>query len=182
MTNKICKIFIAILVLAVISLSFLCYDLYKQNNLNEKTINILKEEINRQKEKNSITVSSNNENNDSNASSRLNKISLEELETLVQNKETFILVITQTTCGHCITYKPTLISVLEETAQIAYEVDIQPMTKEEKERVYKIAKVSGTPTTVFIEEGEEKNLALRLSGSVSAETLKQRLRDTGYIK
>lgn len=100
----------------------------------------------------------------------------------VNNKETFILVVTQTTCGHCISYKPTLESVLEETSQIAYEIDIQPLSQEVRQRVYKIAKVSGTPTTVFIFNGVEQDTSLRLSGSVSRDTLKQRMKDTGYIK
>lgn len=179
------RIFICILILITISASYIAYDIYKQNGKYEKEIIRLEEEINNLKKNNSVQTNFENDSNLSNENyndSRLIKLTLEELENKVKNKDSFILVITQTDCSHCISYKPTLVEVLEETLQIAYEIDIQPLSKDDKERVYNIARVSGTPTTVFIKDGEEQDTSYRLIGSVSASKLKERLKETGYIK
>lgn len=185
MSKIINRIFICILILITIAATYIAYDTYKQNAKYEKEIIRLEEEINNIKKSNSVPANSESDSNLSNENyndSRLIKLTLEELESMIKNKESFILVITQTDCSHCIAYKPTLVEVLEETSQIAYEIDIQPLAKDEKERVYNIARVSGTPTTVFIEDGEEKDTSYRLIGSVSASKLKERLKETGYIK
>lgn len=174
------KIIIGILIVIILVIFCFTLNFYKRNNDYKEEITKLKEELDSLKSEKTQNVdySTKNESKDN----RLIKLSVEELEEKVNNKETFILVITQTTCGHCISYKPTLETVLEETAQIAYEIDIQPLSQEARQRVYKISKVSGTPTTVFIFNGVEQDTSLRLSGSVSRDTLKQRLKDTGYIK
>lgn len=174
------KIIISVFIIIILVISSFTLNFYKKNNDYKEEITKLKEELDNLKDEKTQNVdySTSNEFNDS----RLIKLSVEELEEKVNNKETFILVVTQTTCGHCISYKPTLESVLEETSQIAYEIDIQPLSQEVRQRVYKIAKVSGTPTTVFIFNGVEQDTSLRLSGSVSRDTLKQRMKDTGYIK
>lgn len=185
MKEKINRIIISVLIIMIISVTYIALDTYKQNSKYENEIMRLEEEINKLKANNSIQVDNSKDSNLPSSvenNSRLIKVSLEELENMVKNKESFMLVLTQTNCSHCISYKPTLVEVLEDTAQIAYEIDIQPLSLDEKERVYKIARVSGTPTTVFISEGEEKDTSLRLIGSVSSSKLKERLKETGYIK
>ena len=118
-------------------------------------------------------------------------LTLDELEKKVEDKESFILVITQTDCAHCKEYKPILINVLEEYKITAYEFDQQTLTHEENGnlvydqeqlgRLKAIANVAGTPTTIFIEKGEEKSTTNRIIGSADRKKIITRFKAMGYI-
>jgi len=123
-----------------------------------------------------------NKNNKEDSDKYLVSISLNELEEKVANKESFILVITQTDCSHCKQYKPTLKEVLNDYKITAYELDEQEFNAEEKGRLGAIANVAGTPTTVFITEGEEKSTTDRLVGAVPRKNIISRFKSMGYIK
>ncbi len=114
--------------------------------------------------------------------SHLVEITHNELIEKTNNKESLILVFTQTQCSHCAEYKPVLKSVLSEYDIYAYEIVLDHLTTEEKAKIKDIANVGGTPATVFIEEGIEKNSSTRLSGTKSASKLVQRFKAMGYIK
>lgn len=105
-----------------------------------------------------------------------------EVEKKVNNKETFILLLSQESCSHCAQYKPILKKVLAKNDIIAYELKIDKLTKEETAKLKDIANASGTPTTVFIEEGVEKNTSTRLVGTKSSTEIENRLKALGYIK
>ena len=119
-------------------------------------------------------------------------LTLDELEKKVADKESFILVITQTDCAHCKQYKPILIDVLEEYKITAYEFDQQTLAHEENGnlvydqeqlgRLKAIANVSGTPTTIFIEKGEEKSTTNRIIGSAERKKIINRFKSMGYIE
>ena len=59
------------------------------------------------------------------------ELSYNELEKKLNNKDTFILVITQTKCSHCAQYKPVLKEVLYEYNLKAYEIDQEKLSKKE---------------------------------------------------
>ena len=109
-------------------------------------------------------------------------LNFDELENKVNNKETFILVITQTNCPHCLAYKPMLKKVLAKYDITAYEIQTDTISKEEHNKLLTIANYSGTPTTVFIQNGEEKNTANRIVGESSIDKIESRLKALGYIK
>ena len=94
----------------------------------------------------------NKKNND--VDSHLVELNMSELQSKIENKETFILVISQTDCSHCAEYKPILKEVLAENNITAYEIDEKKLTKEENGQLKNIANISGTPTTVYIVDGE----------------------------
>lgn len=110
------------------------------------------------------------------------EITYKELEEKVNNKETFILVLTQTNCSHCHEYKPVLKKVLHENNIYAYEVSTDKLTKEENSKLKDIANTSGTPTTVFIENGEEKSTYSRIVGTQTESKIVNKLKSMGYIK
>lgn len=112
------------------------------------------------------------------------EIKFSELQKKVDNKETFILVLTQTDCSHCMEYKPTLKKVLAEYDIYAYELNISEdkISKEDKAKLKQIANTSGTPTTVFITNGEEKTTSTRLVGNRPSSDIIKRLKAMGYIK
>lgn len=117
-----------------------------------------------------------------NEDKHLVELTFEELQQKVDNKETFILLISQTTCSHCMEYKPILKSVLAKYDITAYVIELDTLSTEDKGRLKDIANVSGTPNTIFIEEGTEKNTSQRLSGEVTESKLVNRLKALGYIK
>lgn len=110
------------------------------------------------------------------------ELTFSELQEKVANKDSFILVITQTDCSHCAEYKPTLKSVLTDYDIIAYEIDETKLSKEEFATLKDIANTSGTPATVFIEEGEEKSTSTRIIGSKKRDVIIKRLKAMKYIK
>lgn len=114
--------------------------------------------------------------------SHLIELSFDELQKKVDNKESFILLLSQTTCSHCAEYKPVLKKVLTKYDLVAYELSIDLLSKEENAKLKDIANNSGTPTTVFIVDGEEQNTAHRLVGTTSESKLVSRLRALGYIE
>lgn len=127
------------------------------------------------------------------ASSTLNKktenedkhlivISFSELQEKINNKETFILLLSQESCSHCAEYKPIFKKVLAKHDIYAYELQINKLSKKETAELKDIANTSGTPTTVFIENGTETNTSTRLVGTKSSSEIENRLKALGYIK
>lgn len=123
-----------------------------------------------------------NNQNDSTEESRLKVLNFSELQDMIDNKDTFILVVGQTTCVHCAEYRPILESVLNKYNLVAYEIDSDKLSVEEKGKMNDIANVSGTPTTIFIENGVETTTTNRLVGPTNQSKLISRLTALGYIK
>lgn len=92
------------------------------------------------------------------------------------NNEEFILVVTQTGCGACEAFKPTINEVLVENNIIAYEINLRELTSEQLEKFGQEFPIEYTPTTLIFKEGVEQT-ALSVVGNYSKEeitsTLKQ---------
>ncbi len=100
----------------------------------------------------------------------------------INNKESFVLVLSQTTCSHCMSYKPTVEKVSKNYKLTIYYLETNLMSKKESEKFKKYITYSGTPTTVFIIDGEEKTVANRLDGAVEESKLIEKLKSNGFIK
>lgn len=111
-------------------------------------------------------------------------IKFDELKKKIENKESFILLISQEQCSHCAEYKPILKKVLAKHNVYAYELklDKPKLTKQETAELKDIANTSGTPTTVFIENGAETSTSTRLVGTKTASEIENRLKALKYIK
>lgn len=109
-------------------------------------------------------------------------VNFKELQEKIDNKESFILLFSQTDCPHCAAFKPIFKEVLAKHDITAYEIQIDTLTQEEKNQLSTVANVSGTPTTVFIENGVEKSTSTRLKGEATADKIEARLKAVGYIK
>ena len=102
----------------------------------------------------------------------LKKIDMQRLQEMLNNKEKFILVLTGTTCPHCLSYKPVLEEVLKEEKKVAYELDVWALNQEEKAKFMTIFNdISGVPTTTFFQNGEELK-DKRLSGNLAKSKIK----------
>lgn len=117
-----------------------------------------------------------------NEDNHLIELTFDELEEKINNKDSFILLLSQTTCTHCLEYKPILKKVLAEYDIVAYEIEIDKLTQTEKAKLKDIANAEGTPNTIFIENGEETNTANRIKGTATESKIKSRLKALGYIQ
>lgn len=109
------------------------------------------------------------------------EINMQQLEEKINNKDTFILVMTQTGCVHCQSYLPTIKKVSREYGVTFYVLNRAKLSKEEYNRLNDIANISGTPATIFIVDGEEKTTLNRLTGSIEKSRLVEKLISEGYI-
>ena len=120
-------------------------------------------------------------NNKSEEYSNISMITIDELRQKVDNKETFVLVITQDGCSHCKIYKPILNKVGQKYNFTFYDITQTNMSLDDLSYLHAIANISGTPTTVFIQDGEEKSTLNRLVGNVEEYKLVDKLKALGYI-
>lgn len=121
-------------------------------------------------------------NNNKNESNNLVAMNTKTFKEKINNKDSFILLITKEGCSHCAEYLPVFINVLEKYNLTAYKLDLADMSDSDKEYLADIANISGTPTTVFIENGEETTVLNRIVGSASRKTVIDRLKTMKYIK
>ena len=117
-----------------------------------------------------------------NTQNRLEEIDLDELKRKLDNEDDFILLISQSFCSHCMEYKPVLNEVLEENGLYAYYIEYDNLTSKEQKQFKKLFSFEGTPTTLIIEDGEEKDTKNRLLGSSSKSKIEEFLKDNKYIK
>ena len=108
-------------------------------------------------------------------------ITINEFKEKINNKDSFILVITQDGCPHCEAYLPTIRRVSNKYNVTFYDISLTGLSNEDNSYLKNIANVDGTPTTVFIENGEEKSSTNRLEASVPEYRVVERLKALGYI-
>lgn len=110
------------------------------------------------------------------------KLSYDEIMEKIDNNESFVLCISRTTCSHCNVYKPKLRKVANKYDIKIYYTDVDKYSKDDlKNFNSKISFDGGTPTTLFIKDGEEKTTATRIEGDVSIEKIVDKLKKNGFI-
>ena len=110
------------------------------------------------------------------------RLSYDEIMEKIDNKESFILCISRTTCSHCNVYKPKLRKVANKYDIKIYYTDVDKYSKNDlKDFNSKISFDGGTPTTLFIKDGKEKTTATRIEGDVSIEKIFDKLKKNGFI-
>lgn len=112
-----------------------------------------------------------------NLSNNLKKINYNEINTMLENKDSFVLCISRTTCTHCNSFKPKLKEVANEKNITIYYIDIDKESKENQDKLSEKLSFDGsTPTTIFIKNGEEKTSANRIEGDVSKKKIIEKLK------
>lgn len=112
---------------------------------------------------------------------KLIEITVPILESKIENKDTFVLVISQTGCSHCQQYLPELEKTLKEVNLNAFVLNVSNITSEEGTTLNKYVNFSGTPTTLFFTNGVETTSLNRIVGYASKTKIKERLKSLGYI-
>ena len=103
-----------------------------------------------------------------------------ELLEKLDNKESFILILSQTGCSHCAHYKPTLKTTLSEHNLTAYYIEVDLFNDTERTKMKKIFDYQVTPTTIFIKDGKEIE-GTRFTGNKDKQTIESFLREYKYI-
>jgi len=117
----------------------------------------------------------------------IEEITFTDYQKMVENKESFILFIGSHNCNHCMEFEITLNEVVEKYNIDFKYIDIANFSEEER-KTFNI-KFDGTPTTVFINDGEDNSCNVfscdntkRISGAKSYEQVVELLKNNGYIK
>lgn len=99
----------------------------------------------------------------------------------INNKESFVLVLSQTYCEHCASYKPKVKKVANNEKIMIYYLEVDLLNDKERNEFKNYINYSSTPLTIFIVSGEEKTAATRIVGDASEEKILKKLKSNGYI-
>lgn len=110
------------------------------------------------------------------------ELTFDELNKKINNKDTFILIVSQTGCSHCKTYKEIVNNIINKYDVDFYDINLTNLSDEETSEFIKIVNSSGTPTTVFMFDGVEKTTLNRISGSSSEEKVVAKLKKLGFLE
>ena len=111
----------------------------------------------------------------------LKEIKYDEVVKKIENKDSFVLLLSQTTCSHCMDFKPKLRKVAKKYKLVVYYLETDLLDKETYDDLKKYFSFSGTPTTVFVIDGEEKTAATRINGDATIEKIINKLKSNGFI-
>ena len=114
---------------------------------------------------------------------KIKEINYNEFNDLIKNNESFILYIGSASCHNCTEFSPRFEEVIKENnIENVYYIDLDALNDDDRKNFNKTINVTGTPTVVFIDNGEEESSFNRINGSVSKEKIVQRLKANNYIK
>ena len=113
---------------------------------------------------------------------KLQEISYKEIKEKVNNNEDMILIVSRSTCSHCMEYKPKVEQIARKNNIIVYYIDYDNETKENEEKFLEEFNLDGsTPITLFIKEGKETSIFKRLEGDVEKDIIMERFEEMGFI-
>lgn len=110
------------------------------------------------------------------------KINVKQFEEKIKNKDNFALYIGNPGCSHCASYKPTLNKVLNDYNITIYHIDNSELEDKEIETLEKYVSISGTPTILFITDGQEESTLNRIVGEETYEGTVEKFKVNDYIK
>lgn len=110
----------------------------------------------------------------------IKEINLTELNNKISNKDSFILYVKQTNCEHCKSFSPIFVSALKDSKLSAYSLNMTNLSEDEQKTFDNMFTVEGTPTVLFITEGEEG--FLKIEGEQSKDKIISVFKNTGFIK
>ncbi len=111
------------------------------------------------------------------------KLNYDEVMEKIDNKESFVLCISRTTCSHCSNFKPKLKKVANKYDIKIYYTDIDEYNEKEVSDFSSVISFDGgTPVTLFIKNGGEKTTATRIEGDVPTSKITDKLKKNGFIK
>ena len=110
----------------------------------------------------------------------LKPITFKEIQEKKANKEDFILIVSQSTCSHCASYKPKVKQIAKEHGITVYYIDID-LEKNEDEVIKELHITGETPMTLFYLEGKETSILNRIVGDLGTEKIINQFKKIGFI-
>lgn len=109
------------------------------------------------------------------------EISYEEYLTMIDNKESFPLVIGSSTCSACAMFKGTMESFISKYQVDVRYIDISKLSEEDYGKFMTAINFNSTPTTIFVEDGKQKSVYQRIVGADSYSNVVSTYKKQGYI-
>lgn len=109
------------------------------------------------------------------------EISYTEFIEMLDNDESFVLLIGSADCAHCIAFKPTITKFVKDYQLDVKYIDVSKVSDKEYAILANRTKVKGTPTLVFIEDGVTQT-SPKVVGDKSYATLETAFKKAGYIE
>lgn len=110
------------------------------------------------------------------------EINYQEYVNLMENDETFSLVIGSSTCSACALYKSTMERFINKYQINVRYIDLTKLSEEEYNLLRTEINFSSTPTTIFVEKGNHTSVYDRLVGSANFSNVVSAYTKKGYIK
>lgn len=107
------------------------------------------------------------------------EINFDELTTMIDNKEDFVLFIGAESCSACRSFKTTVNKIVENNKVDIKYIDNDKLSEEEYAKLMSYFYFNSTPTTVLVKNGKEKD---RIIGSKKYSQVEKKLKDEKYIK
>lgn len=126
----------------------------------------------------------NYDNNDITDGVYFKEISADNLLNKFQNRDTFVLLISQTSCHHCNSYKPKLENVANKYKIETYYIEYNLISYDDElvlNDYINWEEISGTPTTMFFKNGKDMGEGARIVGDASNEKIINKCKSNGFI-
>lgn len=109
------------------------------------------------------------------------ELSFDDLQSKLNNKDSFVLVIGSSTCSACAKYKQTMQEVISDKNIEIFYLDLKSLSDEDYSKIYSKYVITSTPTTIFIKDGLETSTYDRISGAASYSEIIENLKKHGFI-
>lgn len=108
------------------------------------------------------------------------ELTYDEYEAKIKNKDSFVLLMWQTGCSHCISFEPTLNKIISYYNLEIYSINLANITNDEYSKIENKTYITGTPTTVVFKDGVTQTK--KLIGDRDTETVLEFLARYNYLK
>lgn len=109
------------------------------------------------------------------------KISYDEFNKKKENGDTFPLVIGSSSCSACATYEVVMNGFIEDNQVEVFYIDLSTVSEEEYNYLKSEISFTGTPTTVFYQDGKLTSFYNRLDGAEDIAGVKKYFKENNYI-
>ena len=109
------------------------------------------------------------------------EIKYEEIIEKINDKDSFVVMISQTTCNHCMNFKPKLEDAANDHKLTIYYIDVDLLKESEADELKSYINYDSTPSTIFIKKGVESSALTRINGDASREKIDNKLKSNGFI-
>ena len=110
------------------------------------------------------------------------EISYTELDTMIKDKEDFVIMFGAESCSACKAFKPTLEKVIKNYKLDIKYLDVDKLSDDDYSKLIGKFYFTGTPTTVFVQDGKEADTHSRIEGAQKYSKVVKKLKEQGYIK